>query len=267
MSEAKIPLAGVIGCPVAHSKSPQLQRHWLNTYGIQGHYVPLHVEPGDLESVVRVLPKMGFVGANVTIPHKENVMALADQVTDRATLIGAANTLTFRDDGTILADNTDGYGFITNLHQGAPDWDPASGPAVVLGAGGACRAVVASLLEAGVPEVILTNRTRGRADQLREDFGSKIRVVEWVQVQELFELQCDCSGHFRLVPRSDQHESSNPTCTDSCHGEKRRDCRPNHRRCRCRSSRKQFDSLRTYQSVPSTTRRDRPDALHSPHFR
>lgn len=187
MSEAKIPLAGVIGCPVAHSKSPQLQRHWLNTYGIKGHYVPLHVEPGDLEAVVRMLPKMGFVGANVTIPHKENVMALADQVTDRATLIGAVNTLTFRADGTILADNTDGYGFITNLHQGAPEWDPASGPAVVLGAGGACRAVVASLLEAGVPEIILTNRTRGRADQLREDFGSKIRVVEWVQAGNVIE--------------------------------------------------------------------------------
>ncbi len=181
MSEVRIPLAGVIGCPVAQSKSPQLQRHWLNTYGIQGHYVPLHVEPGNLEAVVRMLPSMGFVGANVTLPHKENVLALADQVTDRATLIGAANTLTFRKDGSIMADNTDGYGFITNLHQGAPDWDPTAGPAVVLGAGGACRAVVASLIEAGVPEIILSNRTRGRADQLREDFGARIRVVEWVQ--------------------------------------------------------------------------------------
>jgi shikimate dehydrogenase len=187
MSDAKIPLAGVIGCPVAHSKSPQLQRHWLNTYGIAGHYVPMHVEPGDLEAVIRMLPKMGYVGVNITLPHKEAVMSIADQVTDRATLIGAANTLIFRKDGTILADNTDGYGFITNLHQGAPDWDPKSGPAVVFGAGGACRAVVASLLEGGVPEILLSNRTRNRADQLREEFGARIRVVDWVQVGNVVE--------------------------------------------------------------------------------
>ena len=187
MSHTIIPLAAVIGCPVAHSKSPQLQRHWLNTYGIAGHYVPMHVESRDLEEVIRSMPKMGFVGANVTIPHKEAVMSIADQVTDRATLIGAANTLIFRKDGTILADNTDGYGFITNLHQAAPDWDPQSGPAVVFGAGGACRAVVASLLEGGVPEIILSNRTRGRADQLRQEFGARIRVVEWVQAGNVIE--------------------------------------------------------------------------------
>ncbi|MGR3761271.1 shikimate dehydrogenase [Roseobacteraceae bacterium NS-SX3] len=187
MSEAKIPLAGVIGCPVAHSKSPQLHRHWLQAYGIAGHYVPMHVEPADLETVIRTLPKAGFVGANVTIPHKEAVMAIADKVTDRATLIGAANTLIFRSDGTILADNTDGYGFITNLHEGAPDWDPGSGPAAVLGAGGACRAVVASLLEAGVPEILLSNRTRDRAEQMRESFGTRVRVVDWVQAGNMIE--------------------------------------------------------------------------------
>ena len=112
MSDAIIPLAAVIGCPVAHSKSPQLQRYWLNAYGISGHYVPMHVESGDLEEVIRSMPKMGFVGANVTIPHKEIVMSIADQVTDRATLIGAANTLIFRKDGTIMADNTDGLSLI-----------------------------------------------------------------------------------------------------------------------------------------------------------
>ncbi|UWQ62542.1 shikimate dehydrogenase [Leisingera caerulea] len=187
MTEAKIPLAGVIGCPVAHSKSPQLHGHWLQTHGIAGHYVPMHVEPEDLAETIRTMPKMGFVGANVTIPHKEAVMDIADTVTDRAKLIGAANTLIFRDDGTILADNTDGYGFITNLHQGAPDWDPQSGPAVVLGAGGACRAVVASLLEAGVPEIFLSNRTRERAEQLQEDFGNRIRVVDWLQAGNAIE--------------------------------------------------------------------------------
>lgn len=187
MSEAKIPLAGVIGSPVAHSRSPRLHRHWLTTYGIQGHYIPMDVAAGDLEHVIRTLPKMGFVGVNVTIPHKEAVMNIADQITDRATLIGAANTLIFRPDGKIHADNTDGYGFITNLQQGAPDWDPTAGPAVVLGAGGAARAVVASLIEAGAPEILLTNRTRDRAERLREDFGQKIRVVDWVQAGNLFE--------------------------------------------------------------------------------
>lgn len=187
MTETKIPLAGVIGCPIAHSKSPQLHRHWLTTLGIAGHYVPMHVEPADLADTIRMMPKMGFVGANVTIPHKEAVMEIADQVTDRAKLIGAANTLIFRADGSILADNTDGYGFITNLHQGAPDWDPTSGPAVVLGAGGACRAVVASLLEAGVPEILLTNRTRERAEQLHSEFGARIRVSDWVQAGNIIE--------------------------------------------------------------------------------
>lgn len=187
MTMNKIPLAGVIGCPVAHSKSPQLHRHWLQKYGLAGHYVPMHVEPQDLAEAIRMMPKLGFVGANVTIPHKEAVMQIADQVTDRARVMGAANTLIFREDGSILADNTDGYGFITNLHQGAPDWDPQAGPAVVLGAGGACRAVVASLLEAGVPEILLTNRTRARAEQLHSDFGSRIRVVEWVQAGNVIE--------------------------------------------------------------------------------
>ncbi|KIC36287.1 shikimate dehydrogenase [Leisingera sp. ANG-M7] len=187
MTDARIPLAGVIGSPVAHSKSPQLHGHWLKAHGISGHYVPIHVEPEDLAETLRVMPKMGFVGANVTIPHKEAVMAIADKVTDRARLIGAANTLTFRSDGTIMADNTDGYGFITNLHKGAPDWNPQSGPAVVLGAGGACRAVVASLMEAGVPEILLSNRTRDRADKLQKDFGNRIKVVEWLQAGNIIE--------------------------------------------------------------------------------
>ncbi len=187
MTMTKIPLAGVIGCPIAQSKSPQLHRHWLQQHGIAGHYIPMHVEPEDLADAIRMMPKMGFVGANVTIPHKEAVMGIADQVTDRAKVIGAANTLIFREDGSILADNTDGYGFITNLHQGAPNWDPQSGPAVVLGAGGACRAVVASLLEAGVPEILLTNRTRERAEQLRSEFGDRIRVEDWIQAGNIIE--------------------------------------------------------------------------------
>jgi shikimate dehydrogenase len=130
---------------------------------------------------------MGFVGLNVTIPHKEAILKIADIVTDRAALIGAANTLIFRKDGKIHADNTDGSGFIANLRQNAPDWAPTTGPAVVLGAGGAARAVVAALIEVGVPEVRLANRTRPRADALRSDFGAKVHVHEWTQAASIMD--------------------------------------------------------------------------------
>jgi shikimate dehydrogenase len=187
MSETRIPLAGVIGSPVAHSKSPRLHRHWLTRYGIEGHYIPMDIAGDDLKSAIALLPTLGFVGINVTIPYKERVLEIADLVTDRATLIGAANTLIFRRDGKIHADNTDGYGFMEHLRQGAPNWEPRAGPAVVLGAGGAARAVVASLADAGVSEILLSNRTRVRAEKLKEDFGQRIRVIDWVQAGNLME--------------------------------------------------------------------------------
>lgn len=177
----RIPLAGVIGSPIAHSRSPILHNYWLKRYGIKGHYIPMDIAQADLAEALRMLPKLGFVGLNVTIPHKETVIALADIVTDRAALIGAANTLIFRSDGKIHADNTDGSGFVANLRQNAPDWQPKAGPAIVFGAGGAARAVVAALIEVGVPEIRITNRTRARAEALRSDFGAKLTVVDWVQ--------------------------------------------------------------------------------------
>jgi shikimate dehydrogenase len=183
----RIPLAGVIGSPIAHSKSPQLHRHWLKTYGILGHYIPMDISTDNLETVLRTLPTMGFVGVNITIPHKEKVMEIADLVTDRAILIGAANTLIFRKDGKIHADNTDGYGFLENLKAGAPRWDPSSGPAAILGAGGAARAVISSLLEAGVPEILLSNRTRVRAEVLQKAFGSRVQVFDWVQAGNMID--------------------------------------------------------------------------------
>ena len=187
MTDTRIPIAGVIGNPVSHSRSPRLHHHWLRRYGIAGHYVPLHVQEEDLRDVLRTMPRMGFVGCNITIPHKVAVLELADQISDRATLIGAANTLIFRSDGRIIADNTDGYGFLANLRAGAPGWAPADGPAAVLGAGGAARAVIVALIEAGVPEILLTNRTRPKAEALRQDFGTRIRVVDWVQAGNAIE--------------------------------------------------------------------------------
>ena len=188
MSELpKVPLAGVIGHPVAHSRSPALHGFWLKRYGIKGHYVPMDIAPADLRDALNWLPKLGFVGLNVTIPHKEAILQIADIITDRAALIGAANTLIFRKDGRIHADNTDGAGFIANLRQNAPHWNPASGPAAVFGAGGAARAVVAALIEVGVPEIRVANRTRPRADALRADFGAKIVVCDWVQAGNMLE--------------------------------------------------------------------------------
>ncbi|UYV37311.1 shikimate dehydrogenase [Rhodobacteraceae bacterium D3-12] len=187
MTGEKIPLAGVIGSPIAHSKSPQLHHHWLRVYGLAGHYIPMDVATDDLKSVLQTLPKMGFVGVNITVPHKERVLEMADLITDRATLIGAANTLIFRKDGRVHADNTDGYGFIENLKQGAANWNPKAGPAAVLGAGGAARAVVASLIDSGVPEILISNRTRIRAEKLADDFGKRVRVVEWVKAGNIIE--------------------------------------------------------------------------------
>ncbi len=187
MSKDRIPLAGVIGAPIAHSRSPRLHQYWLNAYRIRGYYVPLHVDSSSLENVLKTMPNMGFVGANVTIPHKEHVLNIADVVTDRAALIGAANTLIFRDDGSVLADNTDGYGFIENLRHGAPSWRPENGPAAVIGAGGAARAVVSALIEVGCPEIRLSNRTKTRAEALRQEFGTKIDVVDWVKAGNMLD--------------------------------------------------------------------------------
>lgn len=187
MSLPKIPLAGVIGSPIAHSLSPRLHGYWLSRYGIKGHYIPMDIAPDDLAEALRTLPKLGFRGINVTVPHKEAALRLADIVTDRAALIGAANTLIFLPDGKIHADNTDGFGFMENLRQRAPDWDPKSGPAALIGAGGAARAVIAALSDAGVTEIRITNRTRARAEALRQDFGAKVVVHDWLQAGNMLD--------------------------------------------------------------------------------
>ena len=184
MSESAPLLAGVIGAPIGHSLSPRVHGYWLKNLGIDGYYIPIELSRENFETSLKALPGLGFRGVNVTLPFKETALALADVISDRAALIGAANTLTFRRDGGIQADNTDGYGFIANIRQNAPDWQPQSGPAMVLGAGGASRAVISSLLEAGVPEVLLANRTRPRAEMLREHFGARVAVVEWVRAGE-----------------------------------------------------------------------------------
>ncbi len=175
----KARLAGVLGWPVAHSRSPRLHGFWLDRHGIDGAYVPLAVAPEHLEQVLRALPRMGFRGANLTVPHKEAALALVDELEPLARRIGAVNTLVVRDDGAVVGRNTDAFGFLENLRRGCPAWVPASGPAVVIGAGGAARAVVAALADAGLPEIRLANRNRERAEQLAADLGGPVNVVGW----------------------------------------------------------------------------------------
>ena len=183
MSLPTIPVAAVLGHPINHSKSPKLHNYWLSLFNIDGYYIPLDIDPRYFENSIRALSGLGFVGANVTIPYKEKVLKIADKISDRAAIIGAANTLTFLQDGRIYADNTDGYGFLQNIKCKYNDWTAGEGTSVVFGAGGASRAILGALIEDGANEVILANRTRSRADQLRSDFGAKIKVVDWMKVQ------------------------------------------------------------------------------------
>ncbi len=177
-------LAGVVGWPVSHSKSPALHGHWLARHGIDGAYVPLAVAPDRFDRAVGTLADLGFAGCNVTIPHKEAALALCDELAPVASNIGAVNTVVIDADGRLFGDNTDAFGFIENLKQGAPAWQASSGPAVVLGAGGAGRAIIAALLDDGVTEIRLLNRTFGRAQDLAGHFGPAVQPLDWLQRAE-----------------------------------------------------------------------------------
>src|SRR6266852_1322615 len=165
-------LAGVMGWPVAHSRSPALHNFWLDEQSLDGAYVPLPVRPEELVQALRALPVLGFRGCNLTIPHKQMALSVVNRVEPLARRIGAMNTVIVAPDGTLEGRNTDVYGFIENLREGAPDWRPTQGPAVVLGAGGAARAVVAALIEMGVAELRLMNRTRDRAERVAEELAA-----------------------------------------------------------------------------------------------
>ncbi len=171
--------AGVIGWPVRHSRSPQLHGHWLARYGIDGAYVPLAVRPEMLPTAVRGLAALDFAGVNVTVPHKEAALTLADSVDPTAARIGAANLLVVGDNGLIAASNTDGFGFLAHLRDTVAAWTPADRPVTVIGAGGSSRAILVALADAGVPEIRLVNRTVSRAEQLARDLGGPIRTLDW----------------------------------------------------------------------------------------
>ena len=144
-------VAGVMGWPVSHSKSPALHGFWLREHGIDGIYIPLAVKPENLRPALKALPMLGFMGVNLTVPHKENALNVVDEITPIARRVGAVNAIVVGENGRLWAENTDVAGFMTNLRLGAPEWDPTRGPAVVLGAGGASRAVCVGLIDAGCP--------------------------------------------------------------------------------------------------------------------
>lgn len=169
--------AGVLGWPVSHSRSPRLHGFWLERHGVDGAYLPLPVAPEHFPSSVRALRDMGFAGANVTLPHKEAAFAICDAVDAVAHRAGSVNTLVFEQDGRIRGTSTDGFGFLESLAEQAPGFDVASGPAVILGAGGAVRAVAAALLDAGCPRLVLVNRTVARAEALARDLGGPVEVA------------------------------------------------------------------------------------------
>ncbi|MCS3728714.1 shikimate dehydrogenase [Bradyrhizobium betae] len=182
MTAPKAPAACLIGWPAAHSRSPLIHHYWLRTLGIEGGYVIEAVPPEDLRDFVLRLPLRGFVGANVTIPHKEGVLALSTPDA-RARAVGAANTLWF-EGGELHSTNTDVEGFINNLDAGAPGWDTAD-EALVLGAGGSSRAVIFGLLERGISRIHLANRTLERAGTLASQFGPNVHPVTWDAIDDV----------------------------------------------------------------------------------
>ena len=172
-------LAGVMGWPVMHSRSPLMHNHWFEQQGLRGSYVPLAIPPGGLEPALRALAPLGFSGCNLTIPHKQDAMAIVDEVDAVARAIGAISCVVVRPDGTLFGTNNDWLGFMANLRSAYPDWQPEAGPVTVIGAGGGARAVCYGLAQAGVSEIRLVNRTRARAEAVAAQLSAPITVIDW----------------------------------------------------------------------------------------
>jgi shikimate dehydrogenase len=177
-------IAGVMGWPVAHSRSPVIHNHWLAHYGIPGRYVLFAVPPEKLQAAVRGLAPLGLRGCNVTTPHKQAIFPLLDRVDELARRIGAVNTVVVEKDGSLTGFNNDGNGFIQSLRDADSNWRPDSGPILVLGAGGASRAVVASLAAQGATEIRVANRTLDKAREIADAVGPLVKVVPWEQRED-----------------------------------------------------------------------------------
>lgn len=196
--ENRFVMAGVMGWPVAHSRSPVIHNHWIRQYGLHGAYGLFPVHPDHIEDAIRGLRALGLAGCNITIPHKVSAMKLMDFVDPLAQRMGAINTVVISPEGALHGFNNDGFGYIQSLRDAKPDWQANSGPATVLGAGGAARAVVLSLLDQGATEIRLINRTRSKAQALADEFGTCVQVFDW---SERHEALCDIA---LLVNTTDQ---------------------------------------------------------------
>lgn len=172
-------LAGVMGWPVMHSRSPMLHNYWFGKYKLAGTYVPLAIRPEGLAAALRALHPLGFSGCNLTIPHKEQAMKIVDEVDALARAIGAMSCVMVRPDGSLAGTNNDCYGFVHSIRQELPGWRADSGPAVVIGAGGGSRAVCYGLAQEGAREIRLINRSLARAQAIAEAFGGPIRTLPW----------------------------------------------------------------------------------------
>jgi shikimate dehydrogenase len=172
-------LAGIIGMPVAHSRSPTIHNFWLNAHGMRGAYVPLAVQPERLNDALPGLVALGFRGCNVTMPHKQTAMPLLHRVNETARRIGAVNTIVVEEDGTLSGFNNDGNGFVQSLRDAKSNWRADEGPILLLGAGAASRAVVVALLENGARQILITNRTAEKAQAVAAEFGPTVNAVEW----------------------------------------------------------------------------------------
>lgn len=174
-------MAGVMGWPVMHSRSPMIHNFWFLEHGLAGSYVPLAIRPEGLRAALRALHPLGFSGCNVTIPHKQEAMKIVDEIDESARKIGAISCVTVRPDGTLLGSNNDAYGFIRNIEHTMPAWRADAGPIVVIGAGGGSRAVCYGLMQSGAKEIRLVNRQLARAEAIATEFGAPIKAYPWEQ--------------------------------------------------------------------------------------
>jgi shikimate dehydrogenase len=172
-------MAGVMGWPVMHSRSPKIHNYWFAKYGLAGTYVPLAVRPDGLRAALRALAPLGFAGCNLTIPHKETAFEIVDRVDPSARRIGAINCVAVAPDGTLDGSNNDGFGYIQSILESAPSWRAGAGPIVVIGAGGAARAILLSLADRGARDIRLVNRTAARAAAVEREFGAPIKALAW----------------------------------------------------------------------------------------
>ena len=175
----KFVMAGVMGWPVAHSRSPVIHNHWIRQYGLNGTYGLFPVEPQNIDDAIRGLKALGLAGCNITIPHKVEAMKRMDWVDPLAQRMGAINTIVVQADGALHGYNNDGFGFIQSLRDDKPDWHADAGPITVLGAGGAARAIVLSLIDEGAREIRLINRTRAKADELASVAPAVVKTYDW----------------------------------------------------------------------------------------